>query len=147
MRARERSLFPRRGNTGWIERPCVACVTLDRSQGRGTGSGSGILGGHRPSSVCLCQTTMRHFIQMAGPSDRGPQRDASGALQFRILHHSTASTGCKEPAVRATGCSGVHVHFSPAVTYSGSNKALRAEVKVLRSAAGKATMPDTDGGH
>lgn len=37
----ERWLFHRGYNSGWIERRCVACVTLARSQSRGTGSGQG----------------------------------------------------------------------------------------------------------
>ncbi|KAK9515113.1 hypothetical protein VZT92_025783 [Zoarces viviparus] len=85
-----------RGNSGWIEWSCVACVTLARSQSRGTGSVNGILGGYKPSSVCPNQTTIRHFIQMAQQAQAPPTGNSEGYVRSAsVLHpyHSNAFAG------------------------------------------------------
>lgn len=94
MRVWERSLF-HRGNSGWIERRCVACVTLARSQSRGTGSGQGSWEDTSPPLfVCIKPLSDTSFKWRAstGPSDR----ELGGICQSASLlhrYHSTAFTG------------------------------------------------------
>lgn len=84
------------GNSGRIEWRCVACVTLARSQSRGTGSGRGSWEDYKPSSVSLYQTTIRYFIQMAGEHKPAADRELGGICRSAALlhpYHSAAFTG------------------------------------------------------
>ncbi len=91
MRVWEWSLF-HRGNSGWIEMEMRGLCHPGPFPEQRDRKWPGILGGYKPFSVCLYQTTIRYFIQMASkrrPLWQRAWRDMS------LLHpyHSTAFTG------------------------------------------------------
>lgn len=97
----EREGFSSRGNSGWIEWGCVACVTLACSQSRGTGSGRD----PGRTQALLCVSLLNHYqtLHSNGQQAQAPLSERENA-EINKAHHDGRWLRVREQVALAFPC-------------------------------------------